>query len=143
MIYPNKPNDFNSKFDIAFCICEFNDRLLFLQRQSNKPQGGEWGVPAGKVDNNETTLMAAQRELKEETGIDVSTENFKFITTSYDRFPNLDFTVHIYHTILENDKVVLNPKEHINYSWVTPSKALTMNHMQDVDLLLKLFYKDL
>ena len=69
MIYINKPSVFNSKFEVVSCFVEYNQEILLLHRQDHKPQGGTWGVPAGKVDFNENILDTMQREIQEETGI--------------------------------------------------------------------------
>lgn len=142
MIYVDKPKDFKPKFEISFCICTYNDSLLFLQRQDHKPQGNQWGVPAGKIENSETPVQGAKRELVEETGIDLPESHFNFIEKVYDKFPTLGFIVHIFHVRLsERMTIKINPDEHKVFKWVTLEEALTMDYMQDVDELLKLAFK--
>ena len=51
--------------------CVFNDRgEVLLQRRGDS---NKWGFPGGAVELEETPQMAAVRELKEETGLDVET----------------------------------------------------------------------
>lgn len=47
-----------------------DDRILISKRPLDKPYGGLWELPGGKVEPNETPEYAAARELKEELGID-------------------------------------------------------------------------
>ncbi|MCZ2135987.1 MAG: NUDIX hydrolase [Burkholderiales bacterium] len=53
----------------ACIVAEFEDGRLLLERQYRYPLGRVMvEFPAGKLDRNENPLVAAQRELKEETG---------------------------------------------------------------------------
>ena len=42
-------------------------QVLFIRRRDN----GKWGMPAGGIELRETVFEALQREVKEETGLDV------------------------------------------------------------------------
>jgi 8-oxo-dGTP diphosphatase len=46
-------------------------RVLLVQRLQ-PPDAGSWSVPGGRVEPGETTAQAAAREVREETGLDVS-----------------------------------------------------------------------
>ncbi|SEP52615.1 NUDIX hydrolase [Amycolatopsis saalfeldensis] len=45
-------------------------RLLLIQR-GHEPGKGLWSVPGGRVEKDETDVVAVVRELREETGLDV------------------------------------------------------------------------
>ena len=142
MIYTTPPEDFQPKFQVSICICEFKDKFLFLQRQKGKGQENQWGAPAGKLEAEETPEAAAKRELFEETGIDVPLSEIKFVQKMYDRYPKFDFVVNIFSTRLNEQKdVTLSPTEHQDYKWVTLEEALNMDYMEDVDVFLKSYFK--
>lgn len=42
---------------------------VLLVRRRNRPDRGMWGFPGGKLNDGESTLSAAKRELFEETGV--------------------------------------------------------------------------
>jgi 8-oxo-dGTP diphosphatase len=44
--------------------------VLVCRRDPDAHQGDLWEFPGGKIDATETPLEAAQRELREETGLD-------------------------------------------------------------------------
>jgi ADP-ribose pyrophosphatase YjhB (NUDIX family) len=52
---------------IVGCIASWEDQLLFCRR-AIEPRLGYWTLPAGFMENNETTADAAARETQEETG---------------------------------------------------------------------------
>ena len=52
----------------ATIICIKNDKIL-LAKRAFEPAKGEWGLPGGFMELNETLYEAASRELKEETNL--------------------------------------------------------------------------
>ena len=142
MIYTTQPRDFKSSFDVVSCFCVKDNKLLLLHRQDHKPQGNLWGFPAGKVDGEEKYPNAMQRELKEETGLDVPLDKLIYINKVYTRYPEYDFTFHMYTTQVAQDaQIVLNPNEHKAYKWVDPKDIQTLPLMQDLEACLE-FYSD-
>jgi ADP-ribose pyrophosphatase YjhB (NUDIX family) len=55
---------------VAGCIPEWDGKLL-LCRRAIEPRHGFWTLPAGYMENNETSIEAARRETVEEAGADV------------------------------------------------------------------------
>ena len=53
----------------ATIICIRDNELLLAKRAFN-PAKGEWGLPGGFMELNETLNEAAERELKEETNLE-------------------------------------------------------------------------
>jgi 8-oxo-dGTP diphosphatase len=55
----------------ADIIIEFEDESIALAKRGSDPFKGQWALPGGKMDGDETIEETAIREAKEETGIDV------------------------------------------------------------------------
>jgi ADP-ribose pyrophosphatase YjhB (NUDIX family) len=56
---------------VAGCLAEWEGRIL-LCRRAIEPRHGLWTLPAGFMENDETTLQAAMRETLEEAGARVA-----------------------------------------------------------------------
>lgn len=55
---------------IVGCVAEWEERIL-LCRRAIEPRHGFWTLPAGFMENGETTAQAAIRETHEEAGADI------------------------------------------------------------------------
>ena len=47
----------------------FRNGAVLLVRRAHPPREGEWAIPGGKVRPGETLQQAAEREIREETGV--------------------------------------------------------------------------
>lgn len=142
MIYLQKPENFNPRFEVVSCFCECDGKILLLHRDNNSSQGDTWGAPAGKREANEDLSSAMIREIKEETGFNISPVELKFHDTLFVRYEDYDF---LYHTFSEKFKVrpaiKIDPKEHKDFIWINPKDALKLPLVKDMDTCIKLFYK--
>ncbi len=61
---------------------------ILLQKRSDK---NKWGFPGGAIELGESAEEAAKREIKEETGLEVTVKNLIGIYTKYfDKYPKGD-----------------------------------------------------
>lgn len=143
VIYLEPTPQFSPRIAVSAVYIVHNDKILLLHRQDNKSQGNKWGIPGGKVDKGETPLQAAIREVKEETGYDISKQPIETLETVYIEYNEKDhFTYHMFRTQLQEEPgaVKINFKEHKGFTWVTPADGLKMDLLQDEDPCFRLVY---
>mgnify|MGYP002783872745 CR=1 FL=1 len=75
---------------VAACVLKnFDEDVLLVQRPSGKSMEGLWEFPGGKIEKNESPEQALVRELKEELGISVKSDNLvplHFVSYRYSDF---------------------------------------------------------
>ena len=141
MIYFDKPENFNCKFEVSGCFLEKDGKFLLLLRHDSKPQGNTWGLPAGKLEKNENALDAIHREIEEEIGYKTNKDNIKFAKTVYVKYSDYDFVYHMYALkMIENHEIKLDFEAHKTFRWVTPKEALNLNLIQDLEECIKIFF---
>lgn len=62
-------------------LVDEHDRVLLIKRGGDFEKG-KWALPGGFVNKLEPAVKAAQRELKEETGVEIPLDRFAFITVA-------------------------------------------------------------
>jgi 8-oxo-dGTP pyrophosphatase MutT (NUDIX family) len=129
MVYEEAPVDFNPKMEVAGCYCEFQGKILFLLRNPHKAQGNTWCVPGGKLEKQETPLAAVLREVREETGLNLSADALTDCGSVFVRFPNSDIILYLFRVHLDVVPRVLkiSRKENIAYRWLSFDEAMGMH----------------
>jgi 8-oxo-dGTP pyrophosphatase MutT (NUDIX family) len=144
MIYKTKPKDFNSLFEAVGCFLEYGGKILLLHRQENySDEEGKWGHPGGSIEKDDKDpLSAVLREVKEEIGLNLRGLKIDFLKKLYVRYPQFDFVYHVFkHHLNKLPSITLNTKEHSEYVWKVPAKALDLDLMRDEAKCIKMFFK--
>jgi len=104
----------NISAGIFFCATNTN-RFLFLLR--NDPKNfGNWGIPGGKIENDETLLEGIERECLEE--IAYFPPEAKLIPIQ--KFVNNTFTYHTFFCKVDKEFIPILNEEHCGYAWIDP-----------------------
>lgn len=143
-IAPTPPENFLPATEVVACFCHWQERFLFLLRQSNKLQGDTWCLPGGKVEQEETLKKAIHREVQEEVGITLTEQCVSFLKSLFVRVPNIEYTLHLFYADLHQEDfcIHLNLEEHSKYCWLFLSEAKKLPLIETGQELIAIFERD-
>lgn len=112
----------------ALVLIHTSDLQVLIMERADK--AGFWQSVTGSIEGDETPYQAAIREVKEETGLDALTYDFKDwqAFNTYEIYPHwrhryakgvTENTEHLFGLTLPTTmEIRLAPEEHIRYEWV-------------------------
>jgi len=113
---------------VVGCFLEYKDRFVLLRRHSHKPDGNTWGLPAGKVERDESDVDAIIRELFEETGYQANVTELSLLGV-YD-FATPQGTTNNFVTyklqLKTPHSIILEDSAHSEYKWTTAEEGYAM-----------------
>jgi len=112
-------NDNIHKIVVGGVILNQKNEVLLLKRVSNDFMGDLIELPSGTVEENEMLLDALQREIKEETGLEIKEVSdyigsFDYLSSSGKKTRQINFMI----IVNEDNDIRLNGKEHSQYYWI-------------------------
>lgn len=115
-----------------------NSNTLTFETLLIQMLGGHWSYPKGHVENNETEVETAIREIKEETNLEVAIDTrFREITT-YSPKPNVIKDVVFFIAYNKNNDVIIQESEILNYKWAPIEEAFNIvTYEEDKKILRK------
>jgi 8-oxo-dGTP diphosphatase len=69
----------------SYCLIQANDTILVQRRFNTGYLDGQWALPSGHAIDGEDALAAASRELLEETGLIVKSDDWRFVCAMHRR----------------------------------------------------------
>ncbi len=98
--------------------------LIILNKKGNAK--GHWGFPKGHVENNETELQTAQREIFEEVGIKPKIDQqFKYVT-KYTPRQNVEKEAVYFAAEADKTNTVLQKSEVADLKWCSYNEAMEL-----------------
>ena len=107
-----KPGEYH--LTVLGVICRKDGKYLITQRKMNNPWApGSWEIPGGGVSAGESSADAILRELKEETGLDVSSAEGGLAFTYKRENPDEqnNYFVDVYRFVMEFDEADVKVQE--------------------------------
>lgn len=142
IVFDKKPNDFFPKVEVAAIYVNVKDKILLMQLADHKSENGSWGVPAGKLEAQETPLHAAKRELFEETGINIESDDaFQSLGALYIRKPELDYVYHLFGISFDAMPTLFLSDEHCSHVWVSRKETEALPLMNGAKQALDTYYQ--
>lgn len=128
---------YNNPFKLVVrgLIKDAEGKILILKRSiHSRTNPGLWELPGGKVESGEDFDKALIREIKEETGLDISLTNA--IGVAQQDHPHRH-SVHIIMEVKVNSGNLKISDEHENYQWVSLHKLKNFKLAKWLDRYLK------
>lgn len=97
----------------VFFYSSNSKRFLYLLRTDQK-NPGNWGIPGGKIEQDETLLEGIARECEEEIGF----FPIKAKLVPIQKFINNTFTYHTFFCEVDYEFIPKLNEEHCGYAWV-------------------------
>jgi 8-oxo-dGTP pyrophosphatase MutT (NUDIX family) len=125
-VYYKEPEGFVAARHVAGCHIMCGNRFLLLRRHPRSSQGNTWGIPAGKLEKEETPVEAVIREIEEEIGLDI-TANLQEVGKLYITHSGSSYIFYLFHKKLTAfPEIVLCDDENVEFRWVTYDEAATL-----------------
>ena len=102
------------------CIILKNKKVLLVYEKNRN----FWGFPKGHMENGETEIETALREVKEEVGLDVEIDKDRRYTLNYIIRDEIDKTTILYIAKAKNDEIIIQENEIENIRWCSFEEAL-------------------
>jgi len=103
---------------VACALVDADGRVLLAQRPLDKPMGGLWEFPGGKVEPGERPEDALIRELHEELGIDVTEACLAPLTFSSHSYEAFNLLMPLY--VCRKWEGQVCGRENQEIAWVKP-----------------------
>lgn len=127
----------NERIKLAVCALMIHENKLLIMKRSATDDflPGVWEFPGGSIDKGETAINALVREIKEETGIDISCENIKLVGISEEITPQeiIERYVQFNYEVMLSKKVDVSiSDEHSDFDWICKCDERIDDFLRDI-----------
>lgn len=142
MLFHQKPQNFPTQMYVSAGILEYKGKILLLKRTKDSSSPEKWCEPGWKREDWESSQATLIREIAEEIGIDICNEVPQFLFTKYFYFLEKYIEIDFYKIIFQDKpEILLNLKEHSEYIWIEVDTALSLDLVEDFEVILREIYQ--
>ena len=109
--------------EVVTAVLRYNNKILLLKRSDTvRTYRGHWACVSGYLEQNETPLMRAFTEIKEETGLTQDQVTLTKTGTTVDFYDDATEEQWIIHPFLfdTSTNIITIDWEHTTYAWISP-----------------------
>ncbi len=126
--------------EVVSSVVSRGDRCILERRHdTSRSFPSHWSLVAGKIEDGETPVQAARREILEETSLEVG-EPLGEMEPLYCREGNTLFKVYPFHFDAGDKEPIIND-ENDGYVWASVEDAESLNTVTDTLLVMRFFLK--
>lgn len=106
----------------SYVILEKDGKIAFVLRSNTDWMNDHYGLPSGKVEQNEDYVSAAIREAKEEVGVTVTPEDLEFVHVVHRRHETFWVDIYFRAKSWEGEAYNAEPHVHSELKWLDPQQ---------------------
>lgn len=122
---------------VVYRIINNATRFLLIKNK----RSSNWGFPKGHLEQGETNIEAASREVLEETGIHIKIHSGFESVSRYKIKNKIDKKVSIFVAATDDTNTVIQEEEIEDYVWLSYNKAMMCLGFDNDKMILKKAYK--
>lgn len=116
-----KTDNFAQKYPVSVkAIIVDRQRILCLRNDR-----GEWDFPGGKINGDENPESTLIREVKEETGLNIT--NLELLSLKNLKFNEVDVIIILYTALINSDNAINISYEHNEYNFFDKKEFIELN----------------
>lgn len=127
---------------VRLIITNAENKTLVLKRQNTSYGDGQWCLPGGKIDYNDTVDRTVQKELEEETALTCEKSRFLFYQDSLPLEEGKMHCINLYFECDVTGEIRLN-EESSDYAWIGPEDLDAYRLAFRHDLGLKRYWNEI
>ena len=120
----------NINLKVAWGMVVSDEKLLFVKRSEQTTRPGQWCLPGGRIEKDESAYEACIREVNEEAGLDVEIDRLL-----------IEDEIHAFYICTPSPAeqfVHLQPSECSDYVWVAPDDFTSVGDLMDFKRLQRI-----
>jgi 8-oxo-dGTP diphosphatase len=117
----------------VLCFLEREGRFLLLQRR-RPPDAGRWNAIGGKIQPGEDPFAACVREVREETGLEISAPSLRVLLVVTVRETDELWVIYVFHAASPAGKITAS--EEGDLRWVDADEMRSLRMPADLPVIL-------